>query len=491
MPDHPRPPRKLRLWEALALSVGLMGPTLAMGLNGAGVAATVGKAVPLVFLLGLLGVAVVGYGFWRLTQHFHHAGSVYALAGATIGPRAGFFGGFALLGTYLAFLVCTLAATGVFAHAFLHSLGVTSTGPWAAVAIAAGLGVTALNSRDTRITARTLLVVEGIGIVAMLLLAAVVIGRTGTGSAPRHQSFDLSVFTPGAATYGAVMTATVFAFLSWAGFEACASLGEETDDPRRNIPRALAGSVLLTGVLYILMMFVQTIGFGTDDTGVSAFAGAESALVTLADSYMGTWFSLVVAFTAVASAFAAALSSSAAASRMVFALARDGFGPPALTRTDPGTGAPTRALWLCGGVGISFTLVMYGVGTSAFDTYYWYATIGVLCVLVVYALAGAGVIVFTLSGRGTVPRRELPIPVIGLGYLCFVFFKQSVGLSAPYTYFPWIATAWCLTGVAIILLAPSLARRIGTRLTSELNGDTGVGFESGPEPTADTTKVVS
>ncbi|MFE0377583.1 APC family permease [Streptomyces inhibens] len=491
MPDHPHTSRKLRLWEALALSVGLMGPTLAMGLNGAGVAAAVGKAVPLVFLLGLLGVGLVGYGFWRLTQHFHHAGSVYALAGATIGPRAGFFGGFALLGTYLAFLVCTLAATGVFAHAFLHALGFTSTGPWAAVAAVAALGVTLLNSRDTRLTARTLLIAEGIGIAAMLLLALVVLGRTGTGTAPRHQSFDLSVFAPGEAGYAAIMTATVFAFLSWAGFEACASLGEETDDPRRNIPRALAGSVLLTGVLYVLMMFVQTIGFGTDDKGVREFAGAESALVTLSGSYVGTWFSLVIAFTAVASAFAAALSSSAAAARMVSALARDGFGPAGLARTDPATGAPTRALRLCGAVAVAITAVMYGLGTTAFDTYYWYATIGVLCVLVVYAVAGAGVIVFTLSRRGNIPRRELVIPLAGLGYLCFVFYQQSTGQSAPYTYFPWIAAAWCATGLAVVLLAPSLARRIGARLTSELNGGQGHRQEQSPEPpAADSMKVI-
>ncbi|TXC96900.1 APC family permease [Streptomyces sp. ISID311] len=467
-----------------------MGPTLAMGLNGAGVAATVGQAVPLVFLLGLLGVGLVGYGFWRLTQHFHHAGSVYALAGATIGPRAGFFGGFALLGAYLAFLVCTLAATGVFAHAFLHALGVEFTGPWVAVAAVAALGVTLLNSRDTRLTARTLLVAEGIGIAAMLVLAAVVIGRTGSGSAPRHQTLDLAVFTPGAASWGAIMTATVFAFLSWAGFEACASLGEETDDPKRNIPRALAGSVLLTGVLYVLMMFVQTIGFGTDGAGVRQFAGSESALVTLSGSYLGTWFSLVVAFTAVASAFAAALSSSAAAARMVSALARDGFGPAALARTDPATGSPTRALWLCGAVAAVFTAVMYAVGTSAFDAYYWYATIGVLCVLVVYAVAGVGVIVFTLSRRGHIPRRELVIPLAGLGYLCFVFYQQSTGQSAPYTYFPWIAAAWCATGLGVVLLAPSLARRIGARLTSELNGGQGDSQEQTPEPpAADSMKV--
>lgn len=461
-------PRKLRLWEALALSVGLMGPTLAMSLNGTGVSATVGKAVPLVFLLGFIGVGLVGYGFWRLTQHFNHAGSVYALAGATIGPRAGFFGGFALLGTYLAFLTCTLAATGVFAHAFLDALGLDSTGPWLLVALLAAVGVGALNSRDTRITARTLLIVEGVGIAAMLILAVVIVGRTASGSAPGAQTFDLSTFSPAGTSMDAIMTATVFAFLSWAGFEACASLGEETDNPRRNIPRALAGSVVLTGILFVFMMFAQTIGFGTDAEGLKAFAGTESALSDLSGQYIGTWFGLIVAFTAVASAFAAALSSSAAASRIVYALARDGFGPKALARTSPVTGAHPAALWFVGVVSAAINVVSYLAGVSAFDAYYWYATIGVLCILVAYAVAGAGVIKFTLSGLGTIPRRELVVPMAGITYLIYVFVKQSTGQSAPYSYFPWIAGAWCLAGVVIVLAAPGLTQRIGARLTGEL-----------------------
>ncbi|MEU9887683.1 APC family permease [Sphaerisporangium sp. NPDC051011] len=468
-------PRKLRLWEALALSVGLMGPTLAMGLNGPGVAAAVGKAVPLVFVLGLIGVGLVGYGFWRLTQHFNHAGSVYALAGATIGPRAGFFGGFALLGTYLFFLTCTQAATGVFAHAFLEALGVHNSGPWIIVAIVTALGVTVLNSRDTRLTARTLLIIEGFGILAMLVLAAVVVGGSVVGSGGATESggaptLDLSTFTSGGTTYGAVMTATVFAFLSWAGFEACASLGEETDDPRRNIPRALVGSVVLTGLLFVLMMFTETIGFGTDKAGVDAFVGAESPLSTLSARYIGTWFALVVAFTAVASAFASSLSSSAAAARMLFALSRDGFGPKALSRVDPRTGSPRAALVAVALVTLVLDVVVWAAGAGAFDAYYWFATLGVLCILVAYAVAGVGVIAFTFSGRSAIRRWEVVLPVAGIAYLLFVFYKQSSGQDAPYSYFPWIAGAWCLLGVVVVLSAPALARRIGERLTSELTG---------------------
>lgn len=468
-------PRKLRLWEALALSVGLMGPTLAMGLNGPGVAATVGKAVPLVFVLGLVGVGLVGYGFWRLTQHFNHAGSVYALAGATIGPRAGFFGGFALLGTYLFFLTCTQAATAVFAHAFFEALGIDNSGPWIAVAVVAALGVTILNSRDTRVTARMLLIIEGFGILAMLVLAAVVVGGAALGSGGGTASagtsgFDLSTFTSGGTTFGAIMAATVFAFLSWAGFEACASLGEETDNPRRNIPRALVGSVVLTGVLYVVVMFAETIGFGTDQAGVDAFAGAESPLSTLSERYIGTWFALVVAFTAVASAFASSLSSSAAASRMLFALSRDGFGPKALSRVDPATGSPRTALVAVVVSTLALDIIVWAAGVGAFDAYYWFATLGVLCILVAYAVAGAGVIAFTFSGRSAIPRWEAVLPTAGIAYLFFVFYKQSSGQDAPYSYFPWIAGAWCLLGVVVIVAAPALARRIGERLTAELTG---------------------
>jgi amino acid transporter len=61
--------RKLKLWEALALSLGLMGPTLAMAGNGQGLIDAVGKAVPLVFVLGCVGVALVAYGFVRLTRY--------------------------------------------------------------------------------------------------------------------------------------------------------------------------------------------------------------------------------------------------------------------------------------------------------------------------------------------------------------------------------------------------------------------------------------
>ena len=117
---------------ALALSVALVGPTLAMSGNGQGLIGTVGKSIPLVFLIGLVGVSLVGYSFVRLTRHLNHAGSSYGLVGGTIGPRAGFFAGFAMLGAYWMFSIGTLALTAAFTNAFIAELQPDNENPYQA-----------------------------------------------------------------------------------------------------------------------------------------------------------------------------------------------------------------------------------------------------------------------------------------------------------------------------------------------------------------------
>ena len=239
--------RELKFWEATALSVAIMAPTLAMGLNWTLPAGLVGENVPLVFLLAFAGVGLVAYGFVRLTRHFTHAGSAYALAGATLGPAAGFLAGWALLAVYAAFAVATVAATGLFFVAFLDSAGIWSGAPWLPIALLATVLVYVVASRDVRTATRTLIGFEAIAISLVVVLVAVILVRVIAGTPPGDQLFDLGVFDPSGVSLSAVLAATVFGFLSWAGFERAATLGDQTGDPRRNIPRAIGYAVGLTG----------------------------------------------------------------------------------------------------------------------------------------------------------------------------------------------------------------------------------------------------
>src|SRR2546421_7489783 len=110
----PRLRRTLSVWQAVGLSVALMAPSMAANINPQGTATFVVRAVPLAFLLAAVGVLLVAYGFVRLCQYFHHAGSVYAFVAATLGARTGLVSGFALFGTDCFYGVVTSTAAGIF-----------------------------------------------------------------------------------------------------------------------------------------------------------------------------------------------------------------------------------------------------------------------------------------------------------------------------------------------------------------------------------------
>ena len=126
---QPKLRRNLTMWEAIGISMALMAPSMAASINPQGTATTVGRAVPVAFALAFVGVLLVAYTFVRLTQRFHHSGSVYGFVGATLGPKAGVISGWALTGTYTFYAVVTAMAGGRFASNFLNALGIWKNPP--------------------------------------------------------------------------------------------------------------------------------------------------------------------------------------------------------------------------------------------------------------------------------------------------------------------------------------------------------------------------
>src|SRR3954462_6683726 len=144
---------RLGLLGAMSVSIGVMAPTLAMSITGTGAAAQLGPAAPLAYVFAAVGVALVAYGFVRLSSEVASAGSVYAFVAPAARPRAGFLAGWALLGTYLVFPAVSIAAFAVFGRAFLDHAGIAAGAPWLPIALVGWLVVYALASRDVRTAA--------------------------------------------------------------------------------------------------------------------------------------------------------------------------------------------------------------------------------------------------------------------------------------------------------------------------------------------------
>ena len=90
---------------------------------------------------------------------------------------------------------------------------------------------------------------EGISVALIVILVVVIFAKLLGGSAPAGHTHALgdTVSLPSGVSVSTVATAAVFGFLSFAGLEGAASLGEETDEPARNIPRALFLAPLAVG----------------------------------------------------------------------------------------------------------------------------------------------------------------------------------------------------------------------------------------------------
>src|SRR3954469_17311273 len=130
--ESPHLRRELHLWEAVGISLALMAPSMAANINPQGTAGSVGRAVPLAFVLATVGVLLVSWTFVRLTQKFHHSGSVYGFVGATLGARAGVVAGWGLLGTYVFYAVVPSPPARRFLASFLDGLGIWNDPPeWA------------------------------------------------------------------------------------------------------------------------------------------------------------------------------------------------------------------------------------------------------------------------------------------------------------------------------------------------------------------------
>jgi amino acid transporter len=472
--------RELNLWETIGISVALMAPSMAANINPQGTVGSVGRAVPLAFALATVGILLVSWTFVRLCRRFSHSGSVYGFVGATLGPQAGVVAGWGLLGTYCFYGVVTSMASGLFGSAFLDGIGVWNDPPsWSGFLIGglALVGVWWLTVSPVRRGTRVLLTVEGVTVLLILLVALVVLVRLATGFEGRHLTLTPFTVAPGTDA-SALFLGVVFGFLSFAGFEAAATLGEEAREPRRTIPRAILGTAIFGGVYFVFVTWIEVMGFGTDEAGMKAFAESGSLMGDLGARFVGAWVGDLISLGAAVSAFGCALACAVSASRLTYALARDGVLPEPLQRVSATRRTPTVAATVV--VGVMYLIVAVwalALGADPFEAFLYSGTIGTLILLVAYVLATLGAMrLFFFSGASSgapqgdvrAARAEIVIPVLALGVLGYTVYRNVVPYPTGDSFWlPIVCGLWLLVAVVVVVARPAMARRAGERLTTD------------------------
>ena len=439
--------RNLGLIEAVGLSLSVIAPTMAMAFNVALAVGAAGRAAPLAFGVGTVALAIVGLSFVAFARRVAHAGSAYAYIAREFGPPAGFVAGWALMLTYLVYGTGTAVLVGNFLDAALANYQDAVPGLWLAVSIAAILVAMVLAYRDMRLAARLMLVLEVISVLAIVALGVIVLAAVKAKGA-----LSMAPFAPDPA-YGwsGIGYAMVFAILSFAGFEAAATLGEETGDPRRAIPVAVLGTVILAGVFYVFASYVQVVGYGIANT--KALASDTAPLNTLALKFGSRNFATLLDLAAAISAFSCVLGSLSAAARMLFALGRSGLAP-AVGIAHARHGTPGAAVLLIGAIGI-LGLLVWAPFVGAANYYGAMGTIGTLALILVYMGVTAAEAADALRTR---KAMWAVFGVMGTAILLWPLYNAVYPVPAfPGNLWPYVVVIYLIAGAALLVVRPGMA----------------------------------
>jgi amino acid transporter len=148
----------------------------------------------------------------------------------------------------------------------------------------------------------------------------------------------------------AFLASSLAAMFCYYGFEACGDVAEETPDASRMIPKAMRMTIYIGGAAasWVCLAFVLSIS----DIGAVISGKDTDPIVTLLRAAMGEIGFRAVIVVVLVSFISCGLSLQAAASRLIFAYARDQmiFGSKYLSRMSPGHHVPANALLVMGAI---------------------------------------------------------------------------------------------------------------------------------------------
>jgi amino acid transporter len=439
--------KRLSLPEAIGLSLSVICPTVTAAFNVTLVVQAAGPAAPLAFVIGTVAMLLVALSFMAFTRRVSNAGSAYAYISHTFGSRTGFVAGWCLLLTYLGFATGQAALVGNFTAAALKGLSIDSGPLWIAVGVGAMALAWWLAFRDMRLAGRLMLGLEAAAVAGIVVLCVSILLQVRPGMSETIATFQPSANFGGWSGLGFGM---VFCILSFGGFEGAATLGEETHDPRRNIPIALLATVVGSGLFFTFVAYCEIVGFGA--VGIKELAKSEAPLNDLALRYASPRMAIALDLAAAISCFSGMLGALAAMGRVLYALGRGGLAP-SMGEVHEVHGTPAPAVSMSAFlVVLPFVLCAPFVGAG---NYYSYAsTIGALALILVYISVGAAETVEAWRERRPVWSA---VCVLGPALLLWVLFKNVYPVpDFPNNLWPYVALAWVAASWGLMKLRPAL-----------------------------------
>lgn len=446
---------------ALGLSGVLMqaltniAPAIAVLFTVPFIASNAGIAAPAAYLGAFLLSAATAIVLTQLAKHLPSAGTYYTYVSRGLHPRAGFL----VAWLYFLFAPIVTAQVGTSIGSTFESTlkaEYSFTFPWWLFTLLLIGFVGFMVARGIKVSVRAIVVLGCVELVIVAVFSLWGFFDPGPGG------ISLSAFNPGEAPSGSntgFALAIIFAIFALTGWDAAAPVAEESENPRRVVPRAVLMAVTFMGFFLVICSWGIVTGWGVDR--IDKFTSSEEApYIILAKQYFGGAGVPIILVALLNSALAVVISAANVATRLWYAMARSGALPAALAKVHPRWRTPVNAVILQ-----TVVSLIVGVGTAALigedKVYNVTGLIFTFVLIPVYVMGNlACFLLYRREHPGEFnPFVHIVIPIISTAGLIAVGYKSlSPAPAYPNNYaFP-IVAVWAVIG-AVILIGMRLARR--------------------------------
>lgn len=463
---------QLGLFGVLIPGLAQIAPAFNLFFTTGVMVALAGVSAPLIFLISMVGMVATASTLAQFSGVYPSAGSFLTYIARAIGPKVSVaVGVITLLGYIIAFggiyiFVGSYITGEVFSS--VHFWGFTQI-----VTILYGVLVLAPVVVGLRFGVRVTVALYVFEVALLLLISVTILARGGASG------LSATPFSwPSGGAGSDVLVAFSLAVLAFGGFEAAAPLAEETRDPRRNVPIAVIGAVVVSGIIYVLGSYALVIAFGVDHAGTLAADG--NPFKTAAHAFI-PFLAPVITWVFLSSVTSSYVAANTQTSRVIFAGARGGLWTRTLAAVSPRFKTPAAAA-------IAFVApsIILGVASTAFTdpgtAVGLLSTWGILGLIIMYLMANVALVAdwvkFRRNGISKNVWLWVVTPVIGVAVLAIpVWGDLRPGQPSPLNNLPWLTALLILAGIgyalALRFLRPGVLERAPALLEGEdaLAGD--------------------
>jgi len=462
------------LVDISASTMANIGPAYSFYFGFAFIALAAGLASPLVILVAAVAIALLGNTLSQFSRAQPSTGGFITFIGKSFGGRSAVTTALVAGAGYIIAISSVLVISGGFVSIFIKYYTGTNI-PWIIFSAIFTAGAMYMMFRGVAVSTRLAGFFFAFEMLVLFVVSIAVLIKNGG-----HLSgvpFEPSKVLNGFSGLGLAFPLAIYLFIGW---ENSAALAEETNNPRRNVPRAVFLSIALMAFTYLVVAYATVTGFHYSIAALTA-PTVLIPFINVAHS-VAAWLTFIAYLAGLTSTLGVLIAAVNSQCRLIFNAGREGLLPSWIGRVQPVRRTPVNAIITFVGVASTIVLVWAlghwiggnGGSLDALNFFFESSTMGTILILFVYLTANVALPFYYRRYRPAEFNiiKHVVLPALGVAAIAVpIYYIFKPGQADPYNWFPWVGLGLIavsiLYSIWLVRRDPGLGDRVGSIVADE------------------------